>query len=84
LKLLKVTHLQLSAFLLAPQEGPILVQPFLDDFKGHRATEIVATDRELVELSGSVVIHYSLRIGEGWRKARFFLIIFRTKAVPTA
>ena len=84
LKFLKVTHLQLSAFLLAPQEGPILVQAFFDDFKGHRATEIVVTDRERVELGGSGVIHYSLRIGERWRNTSFFLIILRTIFVPTA
>jgi hypothetical protein len=84
LKLLKVIHLQLSAFLLAPDKGPILVQALLDDFKSHRATKIVVTDRERVELGGGGVIHYSIRIGEGWRKASFFLIIFRTKAVPTA
>jgi hypothetical protein len=35
-------------------------------------------------LSGSVVIHYSLRIGEEGRKASFFLIILRTILVPTA
>jgi len=76
--------LQLSAFLLAPDERPILIDAFLDDFKGHRATEIVVTDRERVELGGSGVIHYSLRIGEEGRKASFFLIIFRTILVPTA
>jgi hypothetical protein len=84
LKLLEVIHLQLSAFLLAPDERPILVDALLDDFKGHRAAEIVVTDRELVELGGGGVIHYSIRIGEEGRKASFFLIIFRTKAVPIA
>jgi hypothetical protein len=81
---LEVIHLQLSALLLAPDERPILVEAFLDDFKSHRATEIIVTDRERVELGGSGVIHYSIRIEEEGRKASFFLIIFRTKAVPTA
>jgi hypothetical protein len=76
--------LQLTAFVLAPQKGPILVEAFLDDFKGHRAAEIVAADRERVELGGSGVIHYSLRIGERWRNTSFFLIILRTIFVPTA
>ena len=57
LKLLEVIHLQLSAFLLAPDKRPILVEAFLDDFKGHRATEVVATDRKLEQFGGGSVIH---------------------------